>query len=145
MRVVKVPIASADTGFRCRFCDEDVSHSARQCPNCGIPYPAKEAMGQRFLYRLVAIVICLGSVGWIVGFIAGSWVLRVLGAVAGIALGLVVTRWVVGRGEVRMQTHAFLRLNPEAMNWTASQVANRLGTPATSVVSRALGEARKST
>ena len=145
MEMRRVEIASRNTGseYECRFCGEPVDYRTGVCPRCGILRPAKEAMGQRLMVILLVAVIALGAIGFGVGHLLGSWAFRIAGALVGVVLGFVLSQRAAGTAEVTLRTHAFLRLNPEAIAWPPSEVASQLGTPAVGVVARALDEARR--
>ncbi|MCU0292951.1 MAG: hypothetical protein MUF10_13320 [Thermoanaerobaculaceae bacterium] len=143
MRRVETASRRAGPEYECRFCGEEVRYRTAQCPRCGIPRPAKEAMGQRLMLVLLGAVVVLGAVGFVAGHLAGSWTFRIVGALVGVVLGFVLSQRAAGTAEVTLRTHAFLRLNPEAIAWPPSAVASQLGTPAVGVVARALGEARR--
>jgi hypothetical protein len=145
MNMKQVEVAGRDVRFdyECRFCGEPVDYRTGQCPRCGLPRPAKEAMGQRLMVILLAAVVALGAIGFGVGHLLGSWTFRIVGALVGVFLGFVLSQRAAGTAEVTLRTHAFLRLNPEALAWPPSEVASQLGTPAVGIVARALDEARR--
>jgi len=148
-KVARIDLSSSDPTphyvdpYCCRFCGKEVQYTTKECPKCGIPWPSTEAMGKRFILKAVSILVAGGLLGSLAGLAAHRRILGVVGVLVGLVAAWLVTQWSCGCAEVRMRTHALIRMYPGMANLEPYVVAAKIGTPAVAIVAKAIKEIEK--